>query len=60
MEPRVNDTPSLETSVQSDAVRAIALCRTGAVGDGIALYRKLLKTHVAWLVPVGLHLKTLQ
>jgi hypothetical protein len=60
MEPKVNDTPSPETSAQSDAARAIALCRMGAVGDGIALYRKVLKSEVAWLLPVGLHLKMLQ
>jgi hypothetical protein len=58
MEPKVNDTLSPETSVQSDAARAIALCRTGAVEDGIALYRKVLKRTNT--LPVGVHVKLLQ
>src|SRR6476660_4466211 len=60
MGPKGNDTLSRETSARSDAARAIALCRTGAVADGIALYRKVLKSDVAWFLPVGLHLKLLQ
>jgi hypothetical protein len=59
MEPK-HDTLSPESSARSDAARAIALCRTGAVGDGIALYRKVLKNHLAGFLPVGMHLSLLQ
>ena len=60
MEPNLNDSLSPGASAQSDAARAIALCRTGAVGDGIALYRKALKRKDRPLLPVGVHLKMLQ
>jgi hypothetical protein len=59
-EPNVNHTPSPESSAQSDAARALGLCRTGAVADGIALYRKVLKRHLARPLPVGVHVKLLQ
>jgi hypothetical protein len=55
----VNDMPSSESLAHSGAVRAIGLCRRGAVGDGIALYQKVLKKH--WRpLPVGVHLKFLR
>jgi hypothetical protein len=57
---KVNDTPSPEALTRSNAARAIALCRTGAVGDGVALYRKALKSQFAWFLPVGMHLKMLE
>ena len=59
MESQVNDAASPTTAAQSDAAKAIALCRTGAVEDGIALYRKVLKRNRGTL-PVGVHLKLLQ
>ena len=49
--PKVNDTLSPETSAQSYAAKAIALCRSGAVGDGIALYRKVLKRYHSGTLP---------
>jgi len=58
MEPNLNDTRSPEISAESNTARAIALCRTGAVGDGIALYRKVLNSFGN--LPVGVHLKLLQ
>ena len=57
---KVNETSSPETLTRSDAARAIALCRTGAVGDGVALYRRALKSQFAWFLPVGMHLKMLE
>jgi hypothetical protein len=61
MELKVNDMPSSEAVAHSDAVRAIGLCRVGAVGDGIALYQKVLKNcSGVWSPPVGVHLKFLQ
>jgi len=47
-----------EPSTQSEAAAAIALCRAGAIEDGIALYRKILKQTDT--LPVGLHLRFLQ
>ena len=58
-EPKVNDGLSPDTSAQSGAARAIALCRTGAAADGIALYEKVLKRNRGTL-PVGVHLNLLQ
>src|ERR1700683_41023 len=60
MKPKVSDTLSPETLAQSDAARAIALCRIGAVGDGIALYPKMMKRYHGATLPVGVHLKLLQ
>jgi hypothetical protein len=60
MKPKVSDTLSPETLAQSDAAKAIALCRTGAVGEGIALYQKVLKRYHGATLPVGVHLKLLQ
>jgi hypothetical protein len=59
MELKLNDAFSPETSAHLDAAEAIALCRKGAVGDGIALYRKALKRNHAGALPVGVHLKLL-
>src|SRR6516164_5110969 len=58
-ELKVNGMPSSENLAHSDATRAIGLCRTGAVEDGIALYQKVLKKR-PWSLPVGVHLKFLQ
>ena len=60
VDPKEYDTLSPETLAQSDAARAIALCQTGAVEDGIALYRKVLKRDRSGTLPVGVHLKLLQ
>jgi hypothetical protein len=51
---------SAETLVKSDAARAIALCRTGAVEDGLALYRKALNRDGQATLPVGVHLELLE
>src|SRR5262245_47845951 len=63
-EPNVHLSHSPETLEESgcDAVRAIALCWKGAIEDGIALYKKVLKTHphVDRPLPVGVHLKILE
>jgi hypothetical protein len=47
-------------SARSDAAKAIALCLTGEVADGVALYRKVLKTHAGSHLPAGVDLKMLQ
>lgn len=56
----MNNTFLPETSAQSEAARAIALCRKGAVQEGVALYRKLLDRDLTSPLPVGVHLKMLQ
>jgi hypothetical protein len=56
---KMNDTASPQIS-PADAARAIELCRAGAVGDGIALYQKVLEARLERFVPVGLHLKMLR
>jgi hypothetical protein len=56
----MNDTLSPVDLAVSHAAKALTLCRTDDVDNGIALYRKALKTPAGRNLPVGLHLRMLE
>src|SRR5262245_11007814 len=60
--PRPSGEDDVSNSIVSDAIKALVLCRNGAVDDGIGLYKQLLKAdyELRKNLPIALHLRFLE